>query len=410
MKKVAIILGALSLSNFATECSFMRRVIPGALIAGASAYVGGRYYYDHLTNSVIPKMIQDAAQRICTSKWGELTTYHLLVSHMQQLRNELQANNMSLTRFNSAIFRIFGGDESALQNRLRNSMLKACQMHAYDIINAFFARRIAALKSFHEESSHTPKIWQYFYDSPYYSYSGSSLRDLQTTLQQTFPHNINTTYVYDRYEQHLREARKHSLVQYPASRLDKLVILKKWRGMNRSKADYIDDPNNIPLISQWFEPNYPHNFQKRARIIIHADVGLSFSRSIMATVPVYYGDPGYQSQRSIYQQYITVQDIAKCLRSLNIANYDHLSGSNTLNQRISFRPNVPGYPFYIRDAVIYLSADHLPKGHKDDLENTTIRSLQLHNGLYKLPIYTTDNGRELTYDVYISPFEILNEA
>jgi hypothetical protein len=383
MKYIIIILGMLSLSS-------MHNMTPSMLIAGvgASAYAGGRYYYRHLTNSVIPQMIHDAVQRICSLD-KQLTTYQALVEHIQHIRNDLQANLIRMNKFDASIFRLFGGKISDLQN----TILQRCQTHAYDMINIFFAQRIAVLKSFHEERDphQRSKIWEDFYDSPRYYYrdpiewvQGDSLHDLQTTLRQAFP-SVSTTYVRDRYQQHLHEAHQLTLVKH------------------KSVFRYLTDQqhNFTPQLT-----NLSKYYTKRARILIYASMFNHGRSCLMTTVPVYHGNLGYQSPRGIYQRYITIEDIAQCLKSFNSEDYDKLRSLPNNTSLRSTGGDVAGYPFYVQDAVIHLNEEHLPERSERVLLGNTVESIKFHDGVYKLPVYTTVDRRELTYAIVIFPFEI----
>jgi hypothetical protein len=536
MKKIAIILGILSFSGIRIECSFMRKVIPGALIAGASAYVGGRYYYNYLTKLALPKMIDETVNRICSPD-ENLTTYFSLAAHMQKMSVRLQTTNIGMNSFNAIIFRMFGGDESSLRksiarqckirenemiasispamlqdtvnsicswqtpytkytaltahmnginlgilslkeistvgiNKLNEKIFGMCKQRACDAIDAFFARRIETLKSFHEERDY-PKIWRDLYDE----LDEKSLEYLQKILQEAFP-EISATYINDRYQKHMREAYKHTLIQHPSRCTTEGRMLDEWFRGNAKllfSAPHEQEHNVIDnnLKKTITELLYPPQLQKRARILVFSSPNSSCGahdsqafdtkswynqQQCMITVPVYhapqtekldylktlhwYSRHGYDETND--KSYITVQDIAQCLKSLNPQQYKSLATlSDRQNEyhktssywkqfhakcknafeacwnsyRIDHSPidctECGDFPFYACHATIKLNKEGLPKSYTLKSGRTPkiiTGGLHIYKGLIKLPIATKKNAdnesKEWTYAINIYPFEV----
>jgi hypothetical protein len=387
MKKITIALGLLSLSNPATECSFMRRVIPGALIAGASAYVGGLYYYKHL-GSTMREMIQSKQDYVrLVAEQPPYTSYKDLTFKIRAIAECLRKNDMS--KFQKTIFRMFGGDESELHNNMVNN----AKQRVCDMIDTFFVRRIEALKSFYEARSlnHIPQIWQGF-DDP----EEKSLHKLQEVLQQAFPH-ISTTYVNDRYQQHLSETSAYALTQ-------------------RSTCT----PPETERRAMWGNSHYEHKPQ-RVKILIFACDLPSDNESMetyklwnrvkphIATVPLYENVPNANEG-----YYITLQDIAQCLKLSNPQQYEYLA-QLSYHDRTSYCTsraiqNFDGmFPFRIRNAIIRFNKEMLPERYDIETEPSERYS---HNGsvpnpnvLIKLPIFI-HNKETYTYAVNIYPFKM----
>jgi hypothetical protein len=389
---MTIILGLLSLSGLRTECSFMRTMIPGALIAGASAYVGGLYYYRRL-DSMMRKTIdlrQDYARKVASAAQAtHCTSYQELTCNIMAITKCLPKNGMN--RFQKTIFRMFGGDEDTLHNNMVNNIKQTvCNM-----IDNFFERRIKALQSFHEKRSHdqAPKRWRDFYKDP----KENSLQSLQTVLKQAFP-NISDTYVNDRYQQHLREAHLlYELTQRPARTAPETEMCRKW-----GLTNYKHDPKRVRILI--FSCHLPSDDESMETNRLWNRV-----KPHIATVPLYEKTPNANDG-----YYITLQDIAQCLKLSNPQQYEYLANLSYCD-RASYRTsraiqNFNGmFPFRIRNATIQFNKEMLPKPY--DIQTQPPQRYD-HNGgvrdadgLTKLPIFINDY-EEYTYAVNIYPFDI----